>query len=817
MGFLVWFYSEGINYYLRLWQYNLSWLVHFFSPGILLKTLLSPWRRMSAGSGTQFNIERFFSDLIFNSISRGIGFVVRVTLLLSFVVIAAMMIALWSIGFFVWLVIPFFGIPSYLKYKKHPSFYTQKLLSKLEVHPGSPEKYIFGGEAGEFVLKHLGNIDQHFFAGTSFQMLPGQQLGSFTEVVGEYLRQNPPVVEKLSRAGIVPQDIINAALVWEEEQIKISDLYEGHVFASPGLGLELIFGYTPTLNSFVSDMSAKMDFTHHLIGREETVGRIERVLTAGKSVCLTGEAGVGKKTVVLEFAKRASLGEWGRELSYKRILELDYNAILGGSADLNLKKTTLKDLLNEAADAGNVILVLKDLHRLVNSAVEGIDFTDVFEEVLVGGNLKIIAISTPREYEQFIARQGRINKFFQRVDVKSPNLEEAMQILIRQAVNTETKNKDLLITFPALRQILAGSDKYITDTPFPEKALELLDDVVVLNKKNNIKVIGAPEVNSILSEKTGVPFTTLNQEEKHKLGNIESLIHKRVVNQEIPISLIGKALRARTLGVKSESRPVGSFLFLGPTGVGKTQTAKVLAGVYFGSEKEILRFDMSEYSGAEGLGRLIGSTSQNMPGVLTTAIKNKPASLLLLDEIEKAPREVLNLFLALLDEGRITDAHGTIINCKHLFVIATSNAAAEYIRNLVKEGASKEDLQKKVVEYVQKENLFSPEFLNRFDGVVVFETLSQENLVKVAKMQLTELADNLKSKNIHLEVTDDVAKKVAEDGYQPEFGARPMRRVVELAIGDVLGRAILLGQINPGDKIKLTAGQAKEEYSWEKI
>jgi ATP-dependent Clp protease ATP-binding subunit ClpC len=245
--------------------------------------------------------------------------------------------------------------------------------------------------------------------------------------------------------------------------------------------------------------------------------------------------------------------------------------------------------------------------------------------------------------------------------------------------------------------------------------------------------------------------------------------------------------------------------------------AKVLAEVYYGSTDQIIRFDMAEYAGSEGLERLIGSVNKNLPGALTTAIKNNPASLLLLDEIEKASSDIFNLFLAMLDEGYITDAFGKQVNCRNLFVIGTSNAGAEYIRTLVTKGAQGEDLQTNVVNYVLEQNIFSPELLNRFDGVVVFEPLSEENLTAIARLMLANFAKGLETKNIHVTFDEPVYEKLARDGFDPAFGARPMRRIVSIVLGDLIGRGILSGEIKEGYTIKITALAGKEQFAWERV
>jgi ATP-dependent Clp protease ATP-binding subunit ClpC len=256
---------------------------------------------------------------------------------------------------------------------------------------------------------------------------------------------------------------------------------------------------------------------------------------------------------------------------------------------------------------------------------------------------------------------------------------------------------------------------------------------------------------------------------------------------------------------------------LGPTGVGKTETAKVLAKIYYGSEDAMIRLDMAQYSSSDALERLLGSVATGRPGDLSTAIKNRPASLLLLDEIEKAGKDVHNLLMTMLDEGYLMDTFGNKINCVHLFIIGTSNAAAEYIRGRVNSGETGDLLQGNVVEYTLKMGLFYPEFLNRFDGVVVYSPLKMEHLEKISKLMLSALASNLEKKGIAMEYPEDTIKKLAQDGYNPSFGARPMRRIIDLVLGDLLGRAILSGEIKEGDSIRLLPLQGKGEFEWNKI
>lgn len=817
MEFLFWHYGEGLNIYIKKWLSYFDWIIHYFSLPLLIKTLFAPWKRLViVDKKPGFDFKRFFETVTFNLISRIIGAIVRFTLFWVGLVLFVVIFFGGISGLIIWMTLPFLGIPTFLRVNKHPAKFIKRLLFEIKDSKGSEIKRLFDNEAGGFVLEHTGleSSELEENAKLDSKILAKLKGKSFEELLNKLVENKVWKDEFFRKKGLSKNDIVTAASWWDNKMAEEAS-FGGYLLGKPGLGLELLFGYTPNLNQYSIDLSAPQDFSQRLIGREEVVSRMERALTGGSSVVLIGDPGVGKRTVVLEFAHRASAGKLGKEMTYRRILEFDYNFLLSEATDLNLKKAKLSTILEEAAAAGNIILMVRDIHRLTNPEVEGYDFTDIFEDHLEKKELKVIAVSTPTEYERFVAPNMRLRKHLETVRVNPPTKDEAMLILIEWARRWETM-KDVTITVPALRKILDESDRYITETPFPEKALELLDALIMYKDQVGGKVITTDDANAILAEKTGISFARLTETEKKKLGNLEEIIHERLIDQDTAVSLIAKSLRAKTVGVAKEKRPIGSFLFLGPTGVGKTETAKVLARVYYGSEENILRFDMAEYAGKEGLERLIGSVSKNQPGALTTAIKNQPASLLLLDEFEKASREIYNLFLALLDEGSITDAFGKKISGKHLFVIGTSNAGAEYIRQIVSKDTKGEKLQKKVLDHVLEKEIFTPELLNRFDGVVVYEPLRSDDLVKIAKILLNELSKNLLEQNIYLEISNEAAVKLSQDGYDPAFGARPMKRIINLIIGDVLGKAILKGDISEGDRIKLIAGTKKDEYTWEK-
>jgi len=819
MKFIIWQYTIGWRWYWKRVWFNLRKLFHFFSFWILIKSLFLPWKRLTVvGEEKGFDIKKFFENLSFNIISSLIGAIVRLVLIVGCLLLAITYL-LVSVPFFVvWLIVPFLGWGYYERDQKRSTIILGDLEKKIRNNPTVVGKIIFESEMGKFIRSRLEKNIDHLLL--PIEIKP-ENLGDFDgssleKIITWLISKNKDLGGELQRLEMSEMDLILAAKWWDRRQMgwKIAE-QEKWSLGRPGIGWGLLFGYTPKLDKYSENLSLKQNFATHLIGRENEVRRMEKVINGGKNILLVGDEGVGKMTVVYAFSEMAITGKLGRRLAFKKLISLDYQVAMSESGDRDVKKKLLGNLMREAELAGNIILVMKDIFRITNAEFEGNDYSDVIEKSLEKGNLGIIAVAGRVEYERFLADDQRISKYFEVIEINQPNKDDALMILMQAIDQVEIKSKTRF-SIQAVRQILDGSDRYITDIPFPEKILELMDQVVV-DETGSDNWVTVDDVNKTLSEKTGISIGRLTEGEREKLGNLEEIIEKELIGQRNAVDLIARSLRSRVAAVKDENKPIGSFLFLGPTGVGKTQTAKVLADVYYGSRKSILRFDMAEFVGREGMERLVGSVERNQPGILTTEIKNKPASLLLLDEIEKAPPEIFNLFLTMLDEGYINDAEGNKVICRHLFVVATSNAGAKFVRQQVANGIKEEELQKSVIDFIQKEGLFSPEFLNRFDGVVVFEPIEGENLVKIAELMLRDLQTNLLKKNINISFGEGLAKKVATDGFDIEFGARPMRRVVDLVLGDVLGRAIIENKILPGDKIELLPGEGKDNYEWKKI
>jgi len=782
---------------------------HFFSVPVLLKTLFAPWKRtLRQSSSSGWSMEKAVDILGFNLASRWVGLLVRSALVVFAVLAVTVIGVVGAAGLAVWLAVPVLSRPIYRRLLKHPSVFTSDLVRRMR---GSekPQAVLWTSEAGKFVLDHVGVNKEAMVKneGRLDESVLQGEYGGMGQVVAELVNSGVWPTEWWRQEEINPEDLVLAAQIWDRKREQEADVNGASAWVAKGIGAELLYGYTPLLDKYGAELRLAGD-RPKLVGRDEVLDRLSRVVESKSSAFVVGLPGVGKGAVLRELAYRL-------DHKYLRVVEVAMGATLAGAETLGEKKNLVSAILTESAAAGNVVLVVRDLARVINPMAEGVDLTDVVEQKIERRRVTVLAVATPEDYEKFVVPNGRLLKHFERVEIGPLDREAATAVLLDRAAKLETQT-GIVVTIPALRKIIQAGQRYFSEVPFPKIALELLDSLAGYSKHTGNMVMKPADVEAVVAEKTGIPLTVMTGAEKKKLANIEAIMKQRLVGQETAVNMIGRSLRARAMGMSDDSRPVGTFLFLGPTGVGKTETAKVLSDAYFGHTK-IIRFDMAEYVGWEGLAKLIGSTTMNQPGLLTTAIKKSPAGMLLLDELEKASSEVFNALLTLLDEGYINDAFGRRVDGRNLFVIATSNAGSEFVRQMVAAGSRGEQLQRDALEHVLQSRVFAPEFLNRFDGVVVYEPLDPQHMVEIARLQLGSLRQRLLEKNnIYLDLTEEVVHKLAAEGYDPLFGARPMRRVVDLVIGDLLSQAILAAQVGPGERIRLHAQAGKHEYNWSK-
>ena len=536
----------------------------------------------------------------------------------------------------------------------------------------------------------------------------------------------------------------------------------------------------------------------------------------------------------------------------------------------------LKKIMDEIRQAGDVILVIDEMHTLIGAgAAEGaIDAANILKPVLSRGELQVIGATTLDEYRKHVEKDTALERRFQPVYVDQPSVEETIQIMKGLRPKYEEHHK-LIISDEAIEAAAKLSDKYITDRFLPDKAIDLIDEAssrvrlrasslppegkevekelkAIIKQKeqairnqqfeeasqlrdkeadlkdkireisnqwkesqdNNKSVVTPEEVAYIVSIWTGIPVTKLTEGESERLLKLEETLHKRVIGQDSAVVSISKAIRRARVGLKSPNRPVGSFIFSGPTGVGKTELAKALSEAIFGSEDNMVRVDMSEFMEKHSTSKLIGSppgyVGYDEGGNLTETIRKKPYSVILFDEIEKAHPDVFNIMLQILDDGRLTDSRGRVVNFKNTIIIMTSNVGASRIENVSKLGFAvsddvEQDRYEKLKDTVMEEmkKAFRPEFLNRVDDIIVFAHLNKDEVRKIADIMLNDLIKRIKEQELTMEVTDEVKDYLAKDGYSENYGARPLRRLIQKKIEDPIAEEILTGEYKHGDTIRL--------------
>ena len=584
---------------------------------------------------------------------------------------------------------------------------------------------------------------------------------------------------------------------WEEENL----------LKNGSIGRDFASGYTIMLDRYARDIrqAIRKGGEQAIIGHKKETEQTERILERQElnNVLLVGEPGVGRRSVVRAVAQRAFFGRSVAAVNYKRFLEFDLTSLVAGLGSQEEVEGALEICFSEVAKAGNIILVVNDFENFVQeqSKPGAINITGILTRFLSFSSFQMIAVASYGGLHRIIERNSALLNLFEKMEVVEISPSETLMFLENMVPFFEKKHKRL-IGYKALREIIKLSSRYLGQLPFPDKAVRLLDEAMVfLSVHTKDKVLLPGHIQKIVSEKTQIPIGEAEKEEKRKLLNLEELMHKRLINQEEAVREVASALRRARAEVNVRPGPIGSFLFLGPTGVGKTETSKALAAIYFGSEGRIIRLDMSEFQNVEDVKRFIGSEQE--PGLLTTPVRDAPFSLVLLDELEKAHPNILNLFLQVLDEGWITDGLGRKIDFKNTIVIATSNAGAEMIRQMVREGKDEAALKRELQDYVLKEGIFRPEFVNRFDGVVVFKPLSKQNLLDIAHLQLIKLAKNLADKGIKMEITKELKEKIVELSYSPQFGAREMKRVLQNNIEDTLAKAMLSDELKRGSRLTI--------------
>ena len=571
----------------------------------------------------------------------------------------------------------------------------------------------------------------------------------------------------------------------------------------PGVGKSLGFGFTYTLDGYSRDVSLSESSGNRVQAHKKVIDAIEETLARSReaNVLLVGEEGVGKQTILSSLARMIWEGKIMPELEHKRMVLLDTASITASLKNKSDIEALIIKIMNEAVSAGNIILVIDNFADfLASMAGIGIEAISLLEPYLTSARIQVIALSDPANFHRNLEQNGKVAKLFQKVEVLEPTESELIRVLENAAEILERRT-GVIATYDL-------ADRFIPDGAMPEKAIDLLDQAMSGSKGRGSFLLPG-DLERIIQTRTNIPTEAVGEDESKKLLELENILHKRIVGQEAAVKGVADAMRRLRAGLHEGKRPIGSFLFLGPTGVGKTETANALAEAYFGSEKNMTRFDMSEYHGDDGIKKLIGSFEGREPGLLANALREKPFCVLLFDEFEKASREVVNLFLQILDEGFFTDANGKKVSSRDAIIIATSNSGSNLIWDILKTGRDPSQVKDDVIDSVRKDGTSSPELLNRFDDIVIFHPLGPEHLKAVAKMLLEDFAKKLKEKDITFVITDELADAVAEMGYEPLLGARPMRRVITDKVEQAVAKKILEKKLVRGGTFELSVDDLK--------
>ena len=641
---------------------------------------------------------------------------------------------------------------------------------------------------------------------------------------------------------------------------------------------------TPTLDKWGTDLTerAKKGEIDPVIGRQTEIDRVIQILCrrTKNNPCLIGEPGVGKTAIAEGLALKIAEGNVPDILKDKRIVSLDLTAMVAGTKYRGDFEERIKNSLDEVKKSKNTVLFIDELHTIVGAgASEGsTDAANILKPSLARGDMQVIGATTLSEYRKYIEKDAALERRFQPVTVGEPDTEDAIKILMGIRDKFEAHHK-VKITDEAVEQAVRLSERYITDRYLPDKAIDLIDEaaskVRLINhtppesikqmeeqikqlksekteavnsqdfenaaklrdkekdaekqliklredwEKQTLDTLKTVDAARIVSDWTGVPVTELTKEESERLLNMEKILHERIVGQDEAVSAVSKAIRRGRVGLKDPKRPTGSFIFLGPTGVGKTELCKALAAALFGDENAMLRFDMSEYMEKHTVSRLIGSppgyVGFDEGGQLTEAVRRKPYSVLLFDEIEKAHPDVFNILLQILEDGRLTDSQGVTVNFKNCIVIMTSNVGASKIVNTSHqvgfgEAAANDDskIRSAVMEELKRQ--FRPEFLNRVDDTIVFKSLTKEDIKEIAKRLLDTLKKRISTLGIEISFDDSCIEKIVEAGFDKVYGARPLRRAITANIEDAVSEKILEGSIKSGDSVTVTVKDSKFEF-----
>lgn len=822
--------------------------------------------RLAVGLHAQMLFTPLFRDT--SPVGRTLSFLFRTSRVIAGIATILISLILLALTFAVWLVLPFaiiiysgwlgvmsvglfwLGFTLWVANQPHYKITGNDHLDTLErVATASVKRVLHRpGTAKELVISLLGffhtqsilakmGVDREKFANEVKKRTPGSttpiNTPKFYQASLDYARKlNHPYVTLadlfLAILDLVPflvdvlfecdinKEEVQGVIRWMDRQWRLEHLPR---FWHPEYRLKRLGGVnrawtarpTPTLNRFSVDLTreAQLGRMPPTVDRGDIIPGIIQILSRATrdNVLIVGPVGSGKTTLVVGLAHSIIEGGVDPILFSKRIVRLDVPQLIAGAELQGEVEKRIIEIMTEVKNAGNVILFIDQIHTLaaVGTGTESLNVFAALEPYLADPSFQVIGATSWLDYRRYIEPNEAFANSFQLVELSEADEKQTLEILETVTINLEKKHK-VTISFKALKAAYQLSERFLHDRVQPDKAVDILEDAASMAGRTQPRgSVTYETIAKVIARRTEIPIEEITIEESEKLLKLEEELHQRVIGQDQAINTIADALRRARVGLREEDRPIAALLFIGPTGVGKTELAKALAEVYFGSEATMVRLDMSEYQTPDSISSLIGTppsfSGAAYPGRLTEAVRRRPFSLILLDELEKAHPDVLNLFLQVFEDGRLTDGSGRTVKFNNTILIATSNAGTPIYHQAIKEGWSRKKIGQSIHDELR--GCFRPELLNRFDGIVIFDPLTKEELIKIVKLKLSKVKNQMQEKNIAVEFSQPLIEKLVDRGYDPRMGARPLRRLIQDTVETYLAKRVLSQEIERGDVVHL--------------
>lgn len=706
---------------------------------------------------------------------------------------------------------------------------SSNIIGKMSSEPTSSEiaKIVMGSSGGRFIESRFGlsattienlaiipqNSPENIFK-TAIEI--HQKLATKTisgSVLALAIIKNYPEHEKLLAQFHLDFADIEHGVAWHDHIFSLIDKMKTPK-KTGGIARDWSFGWTPLLDRFGQNISNQVSgnimMSANLEQHQDLVQKmISQFSSSGRqNIALIGADGVGKTTVVHAFADKIMSAEEKipSSLQYRQVISLDAGSLIAAASGRGEIEGLMNQIFVEAFSAKNIILCLENAQLFFEEGTGSVDISNILLPILEAGRLRVILAMDEQRFLQISAKNPALATSLNRVQVAPANFDETLAVMEDKILLFEAQNK-VFYQYQALKQAFRLSERYIFDLEMPGRAVRLLEMAASFAENG---IVGAHSVEMAIEKTVGVRVATSNnEEEKSTLLNLENLLHQRMIGQEKAVVAVSNALRRAWAGVRNQNRPIGTFLFLGPTGVGKTELSKALAEIYFNGEENIARLDLNEFVRAEDVARLIADGAADANS-LTAQMMKKPFSVVLFDEIEKAHPNVLTALLQVLDEGILRDEKNREISFRDAIIIATSNAGAARISELISRGYDAVSAEPIILQDLVESREFKPEFLNRFDEIVVFEPLTKENLLEIIDLMIAGVNKTLAAQKISVSVSNEAKSLLADLGYNPAMGARPMRRVIQKVVENTVARKMLSGEISAGSNIEIGAEIVKE-------